>query len=129
MKRTLIALILAAALPLSAYAAEFKIHETETAIVVEYTGEPENKAMAKPVEAAPVDAKPVPAQSASTSKTSSADKVAAAKAKARTALQEQAQTRSAARAARAAQWVKMNSTAPPPAPKDYYRAQEYPDQY
>jgi hypothetical protein len=55
MKKTLILLFLAAILPLTAQAGEVNIRETETAIFVEYTGEPEAApAEIKPAEAAVV---------------------------------------------------------------------------
>ncbi len=128
MKRTLLALTVAAVLPLSAHAAEFRIHETETEIIVEYNGDPNSKTISKSVEAAPAEVKPAPAQVVSSRpKALSSDDEEETQSASKWARKAQALTKVKDRVAREARAARMNRDLSTTDPDDYYQPQGVPE--
>ena len=128
MKRTLIALMVAAVLPLSAHAAEFKIHETDTEIIVEYNGDPNGKTIVKSVEAAPAEVKPASVEaSASSRKSLAAGDDEETQSAGKITRKAQALTKMKEREAREARAARMNRNLSTISPDDYYQAQPVPE--
>ena len=128
MKRTLLALTLAAVLPLSAHAAEFKIHETDTEIIVEYNGDANSKTISKSVDPAPAEVKPAPVQAtASKPKAHASDDDEETQSAGKLARKTQVLTRNKDRVAREARAARMNRDLSTTDPNDYYQPQAVPE--
>ncbi|TGU70198.1 hypothetical protein E4633_18540 [Geomonas terrae] len=126
MKRTLFALMVAAVLPLSAHAAEFKIHETDNEIIVEYNGD--GKAAVMPLEIAPVEVKPAPTQVAVSSTPSPVEEdEEETRSVGKLARKEQALAKAKERVAREKRekWKTRNLSTI--SSDDYYQAQSVPE--
>ncbi|WP_085811780.1 hypothetical protein [Geoanaerobacter pelophilus] len=111
MKMTMLGAILAAALSQPVSAAEFLIHETDSAIIVEYNGEPDGNTavpnaaqiatdkVAKAAEVKPVQVAPVPTKVAPVMASTDDEETVSERSKAKS---ESAVARSKARAAKVA---------------------------
>ncbi|WP_129127989.1 hypothetical protein [Geomonas oryzae] len=128
MKKTILALTIAAVIPFSAHAAEFKIHETETEIIVEYNGDAQGKSSSDKVVVTPVEVKPAPVQVAKApSKANKEDDEEETKSVGKLARKQQELARAKARVARAALNAKKNRDLSTTDPNDYYQPQSTPE--
>jgi hypothetical protein len=128
MKKTIIALTIAAVLPISAHAAEFKIHETDTEIIVEYNGDAQGKSSSDKVVVSPAEVKPTPVQVANApSNAGGEDDEEEAKSVRKLERKKQEMARAKARVARAASDARKNRNLSTFDPNDYYQPQGFPE--
>jgi hypothetical protein len=126
MKKTVLALMVFAVLPLSVHAAEFKIHETETEIIVEYNGDANGKSSSDKVVVQP-EANSAPVQVAVAPSNASGEDEEETRSAGKLARKAQAVAKVKERVAREKRekWKTRNLSTI--SPDDYYQAQSVPE--